>query len=65
MTAQHFEQCGFTGAVVTNQTRDFTSRKRQRERMQQRASGYAKGEMVECKGGVGLRLIILHISQLK
>jgi hypothetical protein len=33
--------------------------------MQQGAPGYAKGEMVERKGGVGLRLIILHISQLK
>jgi len=65
MAPQHLEQRGFTGTVVTNQSRHFTGRKRQRERMQQRAPGYAKGEMVERKGGVGLRLNVLHISQLK
>jgi hypothetical protein len=53
MASQHLEQRGFTGTVVTNQARHFTGRERQRERMQQRAPGYAKGEMIERKGGVG------------
>ncbi len=65
MASQHVKERGFTGTVVTNQARHFTGRERQRERMQQRAAGYAKGEMIEREGGVGLRLIILHISQLK
>ncbi|SAI46270.1 Uncharacterised protein [Enterobacter cloacae] len=33
--------------------------------MQQGAPGYAKGEIVEREGGVGLRFSILHVSQLK
>jgi hypothetical protein len=65
MAAQHLQQRGFTGTVVTNQASDFTCRETSERADAARCAGYAKGEMVERKGGVGLRLIILHISQLK
>ena len=50
---------------MADQTRHLACGKGQRKRMQQRASGNAKGDAIECKSGIGLRVVFLHVSQLK
>lgn len=49
---------------MANQAGHFSLRERQRQRMQQRASGNAERDLRQGEGGIRMRLVFLHSVQL-